>query len=134
STMAESWVGAFSGLSDGDDVAEYLTGTVWANLATAIDALTAPGATTKSDGGEVITAEQMDAIEKAAVAGRPLTDPDWKQDQAETTRIRLSDPSSTRSDVTVSELKEFLASRTGPGTSFDADAIMLLDQFEIRRK
>ncbi|MBN8979424.1 MAG: hypothetical protein J0I08_23445, partial [Rhizobiales bacterium] len=26
STMAESWVGAFSGLSDGDDVAEYLTG------------------------------------------------------------------------------------------------------------
>ncbi|MGB3042514.1 MAG: hypothetical protein WBB98_04950 [Xanthobacteraceae bacterium] len=45
-----------------------------------------------------------------------------------------SDPSSTRSDVTVSELKEFLASRTGPGTSFEADAIMLLDQFEIRRK
>lgn len=40
-----------------------------------VAALTAPGATTKSDGGEVITAEQMDAIENAAIAGQPLTDP-----------------------------------------------------------
>lgn len=84
SVQGRKWVHLGSSLNDAIRKAEL--------------ALTAPGATTKSDGGEVITAEQMNAIEAAAIAGQPLTDPDWKQDQAETTRIRTSDPSSTRSD------------------------------------
>jgi hypothetical protein len=130
-------------------------------------ALTAPGATTKSDGGEVITAEQMDAIEKAAVAGRPLADPFadkvpchchdavsvrlcLDRDRCYTVEAQASpsDPSSTRSDVTVltKRLDQVLKVMRGARNRSEPmavwaddikaveDARALLDQFEIRRK
>lgn len=81
------------------------------------EALTAPGATTKSDvEDESVPAGLQKVIDDTranmglALSKLPklkaTSDPDWKQDQAETTRIRPSDPSSTRSDVTVESIAQ----------------------------
>lgn len=45
-----------------------------------------------------------------------------------------SDPSSTRSEVTVEELADWLFANLRPDTEPHQDARALLDQFEIRRK
>jgi len=88
-----------------------------ADNALADAALTAPGATTKSDG----SASQPQPVATDQLAGA-------------NTANGPSDPSSTRSEVTVESLAVWLFDNLSLDASHEDDARALLDQFEIRRK
>lgn len=143
--LVDAWDALPPGRYPDATIAKWMNDTVWPAIEVGMKALTAPGATTKSDGGDCFWPQCSDR-KRCTEYGSCVALAQRKAIAAGDLPSRPSDPSSTRSEVTVEELAKLACVATlkeqanrelfvsPPFWVYDAIARALLDQFEIRRK